>query len=367
MSNPTVEECIKAIEHFAPVSLQESFDNSGLQTGDPKMEVNGALLTIDVTSSIVEEAIKKGCNLIVSHHPILLTGIKQITPCNETGNIILNAIKNNIAIYSAHTNIDNVKQGVSGILADKLGVINQKVLHPKGNSLVKLAVFVPHDNAEKLRAALFEAGAGHIGNYDNCSYNSEGTGTFKGNENSNPYKGEKERIHFEPELKIEVILQKYKIKEVVNALIAAHPYEEPAYDIIALENSWNEKGLGITGELENEIEWNQFLSRIKEITKTGVIKHTNPIKEKIKKVAICGGSGSSFLSSAIAKSADIYISGDFKYHQFFEAENRIMIADIGHYESEQFTKELFFEILTKKFPNFAVRLSEINSNPIKYF
>lgn len=353
------------IESVAPAELQESYDNSGVQLGNPDDQVNGALICIDVTEQVIDEAIELGVNLIISHHPLIFAGIKKIGD-DATGHIIRKAIKHDIAIYSAHTNIDSITGGVSSRLADKLGLKEQKILQPRKDKLCKLVTFVPHAQAEEVRQALFDAGAGHIGNYDSCSYNITGQGSFRGGDHSKPYVGEKGVLHFEPETRIETIFPNYLEGRVINALLEAHPYEEVAYDIYPLKNSWDRVGFGVVGVLPEAMLTEEFLLYLKEVCKAGVIRHTAITTKEIRKVALCGGSGSFLLKDAIRAGADIFISGDFKYHQFFEAENKIIIADIGHYESEQFTKEVFCEILTKKFHNFALHLSQVNSNPIKY-
>ncbi len=367
MQNIKVKEIGEIIEGFAPLDLQEEYDNCGLQVGDPDMDITGILITIDVTSEIIKEAEENSCNLIISHHPVTLSGIKKITPDNLPGGLILDAIKKNIAIYSAHTNIDSIKSGVSGVLAEKLGLINTRILDQRKNLIVKLVTFVPVDNADKVRNALFEAGAGHIGNYDSCSYNLSGFGTFRGNENSNPFVGQPGKIHKEEELRIETIFPVNIQNRVVKSLIEAHPYEEPAFDIYPLNNKSDFYGYGIIGELLEPVHPTEFIKKLKHTTHSGCIRHTEILNTSIQKVAICGGSGSFLIKKAILSGADIFISGDIKYHQFFDAPKTMIICDIGHYESEQFTKELFFKILTKKIPNFAIRLSKINTNPIKYF
>ena len=362
----TVKDICSIIEAFAPLPLQESYDNSGLLVGDAAMQVSAVLLCIDITEEVIEEAIQKNCNLVISHHPLIFGGIKRLTGSNYIQRCIIKAIKNNIALYAAHTNIDNVINGVNGKIAEKLGLKNLRILQPKSNSLLKLVTFVPDKFAEKVRMALFESGAGHIGNYDSCSYNMDGFGTFRANENANPIVGGKNTIHQEKEIRIEVILPHYLKYTVLNTLLSVHPYEEPAYDIIPLHNDWKEVGAGIIGELEQEEDEEQFLYRLKEVFKLSAIRYTDLLGQKIKRVAVCGGAGSSFLPDAISQKADIYISGDFKYHDFFNAESKILIADIGHYESEQFTKDIFYEIITKKLPNFAIQISEVKTNPINY-
>lgn len=363
----TIRDIVSIIEDFAPLALQEGFDNCGVQVGDVNNEAKGVLLTLDVTIEVIEEAVAKKCNLIISHHPITLSGIKNLTGSSLSEKIFIKAIQENLVIYTAHTNIDKVKNGVSGILANKIGLINQQILAPDSNQLIKLVTFVPHNQAEEVRQAIFNAGAGHIGNYDSCSYNLKGEGTFRGDESTHPFSGEVGKLHTEPELRIETIAPSFLKNRIIKALIEAHPYEEPAYDIYPLNNEWSEVGLGMVGDLQEEMDITDFLAHLKKTTSTECIRHTQQVGDTIKRVAVCGGSGSSLLGKALAEKADVFVTGDYKYHQFFDGIGKIMIADIGHYESEQFIKGLFLEILTKKIPNFAFHLSEINSNPIKYF
>ncbi len=362
----TVKSICELIEEVAPLALQESYDNAGLLVGDSQMEVTSVLVCIDITEAVVEEAIQKKCNLIISHHPLIFSGLKKLTGKNEVQRCVIKAIKNDIAIYAAHTNLDNVLVGVNGKMAEKIGLKNLKILQPKEGILVKLVTFVPRIHSYTLRQALFDAGAGEIGNYDSCSFNVDGLGTFKANVGAEPFVGNINELHSEPEIRIEVILPEYLQSKVINELIKNHPYEEPAFDIIPLKNRWNQVGAGIIGELPKPEDEMSFLNRLKVIFNNATIRYTALLHKDIKRVALCGGSGSSFLSDAISANADIYISGDFKYHEFFNTQNRILIADIGHFESEQFTKDIFYEIITKKMPTFAVQISEINTNPINY-
>src|SRR5690554_2494159 len=361
-----VKDIIQVIEQLAPLPLQEEYDNSGLQVGDPNREVTGALLAIDVTENVMEEAISLGCNLVISHHPLAFRPFRSLTGKNYVERCMMKAIKHDIAVYAAHTNLDNAWDGVNFKLAEMLELQNVKILEPRKQALLKFVTTAPVQHAESVRQALFDAGAGHIGNYDSCSYNITGKGSFRGGDHSKPYVGEKGVLHFEPETRIETIFPNYLEGRVINALLEAHPYEEVAYDIYPLKNSWDRVGFGVVGVLPEAMLTEEFLLYLKEVCKAGVIRHTAITTKEIRKVALCGGSGSFLLKDAIRVGADIFISGDFKYHQFFEAENKIIIADIGHYESEQFTKEVFCEILTKKFHNFALHLSQVNSNPIKY-
>jgi dinuclear metal center YbgI/SA1388 family protein len=361
-----IKEITHHLESIAPLSFQEGYDNSGLIVGDKEAEVTGILVCLDSTEIIVEEAIEKGCNLIVAHHPIVFGGLKKLTGKNYVERTVINAIKNDIAIYAIHTNLDNVIAGVNGKIAEKLGLKNTKVLSPKNQLLKKLVTYVPIEAKSKVQDALFNAGAGHIGNYSECSYSSNGEGSYLANDKANPYKGDKTKRHFEPEVKVEVVYSIDKEPRLVASLIKAHPYEEVAYDLINLTNVSDQIGAGIIGDLEEPIDSLLFLKDLKVKMNTNCVRHTQLTTNEVKKVAICGGAGSFLLRDAIAQQADIFITGDFKYHEFFDADNQIIIADIGHFESEQFTIELLVSILKEKFTTFAVRLTEKETNPIHY-
>ncbi len=361
-----IKDVIRCIEDFAPLPLQESYDNSGVQCGNVNEKATGALLCLDVTEKVINEAIKKKCNLIIAHHPLIFSPLKKITGANYIEKILITAIKKNICIYACHTNADNVRMGVNNKIAEKLSLLNCRVLQPKKGLLKKLVTFCPTEHAEKIRAALFKAGCGQIGNYDSCSFNVAGSGTFKGNENSNPVVGEKNKFTIEKETRIETIFESYKESKVLKALFKAHPYEEIPYDIYSLDNKHPQIGSGLIGELPKAEKEKDFLLNLKAVFKGGCIRHTALLDKKVKRVALCGGSGSFLLQDAIRAGADIFITGDFKYHQFFDAENKLIIADIGHYESEQFTPEIFYAIIHKKLPKFAAYLSNHNTNPINY-
>lgn len=361
-----LKELTSYIESVVPLAYQEDYDNAGLIVGNTEMQLSGALLTVDVTEEIIDEAIRKNLNLIIAHHPIIFSGLKKITSKNYVERIIVKAIKNDIAIYAAHTNLDSIWGGVSNKIADKLELKNQKILEPLSNYLMKLVYFVPVEQAENTKNAVFAVGAGQIGEYDHVSFNSEGKGMFRASENANPYVGEKGKIHIEPEVKVEIIFPKHIKNKVVRELIKVHPYEEVAYDLYPLANSFDRAGFGVVGDLTKEMDELNFLKKLKGIFSAQCVRYTKPLNKPIKRVAVCGGSGSFLLKKAILANADIFVSGDFKYHQFFDADGQIVIADIGHFETEQITKELFYELLIKKFPKFAVRLTEINSNPINY-
>ncbi len=362
-----LKEITDHLESYAPLAYQESYDNAGLICGNKEMEITSALICLDSTEAVIDEAIANGCNLVIAHHPIVFSGLKKFNGNTYVERVIIKAIQNNIAIYAAHTNLDNVHNGVSGKVAEKLGLTNTRVLAPSRDSkLKKLLTYCPEDKAEQVRTALFEAGAGHIGNYDECSFSSIGTGTFRAGDGTSPYVGEQGKQHQEKEMKIEVVYPAHIESKLIQALITAHPYEEVAYDLLPITNTNSLVGAGMIGELVNETSEMDFLKSLKKTMKAEGIRYTALRDKKIKKVAICGGAGSFLLNDAIKSGADILVTADFKYHQFFDAENRIIIADIGHYESEQYTNELFYEILRKKFNTFALLISKINTNPIKY-
>ncbi len=360
-----VKDVINYLDSIAPTNLQEKYDNSGLIIGDKDDKVSGVLVCLDCLESVIDEALKLKCNLIVAHHPIIFSGLKKINGSNYIERTIIKAIKNNIHIYAIHTNLDNVLNGVNGRIADKLGITNRKILAPKQDILIKLAVFIPLDAVDKVRDAMFEAGAGHIGNYSHCSFNINGKGSYKGGSGSNPVLGKKGELCFEDELKIEVVLPEYKLDKVISAMQKVHPYEEVAFDLYSLKNRF-EVGSGMIGEIKEAMDSLEFLKFLKQVMKSECVRYTSLVNKKIKKVALCGGSGSFLLNNAIQQKADIFISADFKYHQFFDADNQLIIADIGHFESEQYTIDLIAGELKENFSNFAIRLTDIKTNPINY-
>lgn len=363
-----VKDIIQAIEAYAPPVYQESYDNSGLQIGNVNDEVKAVLISLDITEAVMDEALQRGANMIVVHHPLLFSGLKQISGRNYIERIVHKAIKNDLNIYACHTNLDNVHNGVNDKIAEKLGLQNTRILSPLGDSLYKLYTYAPANVADKVREALFAAGAGNIGKYAECSFNMLGTGTFKPGAETNPAIGNaggaREQVE---ETKIEVLVDKASQSRVINALFAAHPYEEVAYELVAIRNQNQELGAGMIGELTEAIDEQELLNIIKNNLKAPVVRHTALRGKKIKKIAVCGGSGSFLLKDAIRAGADIFITADFKYHQFFDADGKIVIADIGHYESEQYTGEIFKDIINKKFPNFATLLSNLSTNPVNYY
>jgi len=361
-----LSELCKYLDTAVPLSFQEGYDNSGLQVGFPETEIASALLTIDITEEVIEEAVRNGCNIVISHHPLIFNGIKRITGHSYTERILARAIKEDIAIYSAHTNLDAADFGVSRKMALKLSLKNVKVLVPLKNLLLKLVTFIPESHLEKVRSALFEAGAGVIGNYDHCGFTVAGQGSFSAGENANPYVGEIGKIHFEDEIRLEMALFSHLKRDVIKALIDAHPYEEVAFDLYHLDNENVEVGLGCYGEFDQPLPEAEFLKLVSAVFDAGGLRYSGLTGCPVKKVALCGGSGASLLNNAIGAGADAFVTADIKYHGFFDADKKILLVDIGHFESEKFTTEILYDLIIKKFPKFAVRFSKTNTNPINY-
>ena len=361
-----VNDVISTLEELAPTTYAEEFDNVGLLVGDKTAEVSGILVTLDTLEETVDEAIEQNCNLIVSFHPIIFKGLKKITGKSYVERVVLKAIKNDIAIYAIHTALDNSFEGVNHQICEEIGLVNRQVLVPQANTIKKLVAHVPQTHIDQVRTALFNAGAGNIGNYDDCSFNIQGQGTFKANNNANPTIGEIGKLHIEDEIQLHLTYSKHVESKILKALFTSHPYEEVAYEITTLENKNQQIGIGMLGELPEAQDAEEFLAELKKIFQLKVIRHSKLLDRKIKKVAVLGGSGAFAIGNAKSLKADMYITADLKYHDFYQAENQIVLADIGHYESEQYTKNLLHSYLTKKFRNFAVVLSQKSTNPIQY-
>jgi dinuclear metal center YbgI/SA1388 family protein len=361
-----IKEILSILEEMAPLAYAEDFDNVGLLVGDSNNETKGVLVCHDALENVIDEAILKKCNLVVCFHPILFSGLKKITGKNYVEKAIIKAIKNDIAIYAIHTALDNHQNGVNKIFCDALGLINTKVLIPKQNFIQKLVTYTIPENVEKLRNSLFEAGAGKIGNYEDCSFTSQGIGSYMGNENSNPEIGERFEFVEAKEIKIEVTFEKHLQGKILKALFTNHVYEEVAYEVYELQNTHQNIGLGMVGELKTPMNEKDFLLFVKDKMQCESIRHSKFVGKPIKKVAVLGGSGSFAIKNAIMAGVDVFLTSDLKYHQFYESENQFIIADIGHFESERYTKNYIVDYLTKKMPNFAIILSEENTNPVKY-
>jgi len=365
-STNKIKDVTSFLESIAPRAYQESYDNAGLITGDPAWIVEKVLVTLDCTEDVVQEAITSGCNLIIAHHPIVFKGLKKLTGSHYVERVVIQAIKHDIAIYAIHTNLDNVHAGVNRKICERIGLENLKILAPKSNTLSKLVTFIPEESAETVLAALYSAGAGQIGHYKNCSFTMAGTGSFTPDALATPHVGSAFKEERVAEMRAEVIFPSHLQEQILTALRSVHPYEEVAYYVTALANDNQEVGAGMVGDLKVPVEPLAFLQGLKGSMNVQVIRHTRLLQNKIKKVAVCGGSGSFLLSRAIQAGAQAFVSADFKYHEFFDADRQILIADIGHYESEAFTKDLLVDVLMKKFPTFAIIFSRIVTNPISY-
>ncbi|MDP5082141.1 MAG: Nif3-like dinuclear metal center hexameric protein [Winogradskyella sp.] len=361
-----VQDVINHLQDLAPLAYAEDFDNAGLLVGDKNQSVSAVLVSLDTLESVVDEAIAKKCNLIVSFHPIIFNGLKKLTGKTYVERVVIKAIKNNIAIFAIHTALDNAFVGVNSIICDQLGLKNKKILIPKSGTIKKLQTYVPKAKAEELRKALFNSGAGSIGNYESCSFNIDGEGTYMGNEDSNPVLGKKGELHTETETSISVTFKSHLESKVLKTLFETHPYEEVAYEIITLENTNQHIGMGMIGDLESPMTMLDCLNFVKHKMNTECIRHSKVVNKTIKTIAVLGGSGSFAINTAISANADLFVTADLKYHDFFKAENDIILADIGHYESEQFTKRFLVDYLSKKMTNFAVILSNTNTNPVNY-
>lgn len=361
-----IKDITDVLEAVAPLRYQESYDNAGLQTGDAHAEVTGVLVTLDCTEAVIDEALQKGCNLVVAHHPVIFKGLKQLTGRNYVERTIIKAIQQNIAIYACHTNLDNVLHGVNTKIADKLALQQQRILVNKPQTLMQLVTFVPVESTDEVLKALHQSGAGNIGEYSGCSFSVTGTGRFTPSEQANPTIGGANKPEQVLENRLELIFPAYLQGKILAALEKAHPYEEVAHYIYSLENQNQEAGIGMVGDLPTELTEEEFLAYLKEKMQLKGLRYTSIGSKKVRRVVVCGGAGSFLIKDAIRQGADALVTGDVKYHEFFDAEERLMIADIGHYESEVFTKEIFYDLISKNFPNFAVLISEVNTNPVRY-
>jgi len=362
----TVKEVTNILEDLAPLAYAEDFDNVGLLVGDYDTKVSGILVTLDTLENVIDEAISKKCNLIVSFHPIIFGGLKKLVGSTYVERVVIKALRNNIAIYSMHTALDNAPEGVNAKICEILGIKKPSILIPQKGILKKLSTYVPTADTEKLKKSLFSVGAGNLGNYSNCSFSTEGVGSYKAGAGANPTKGEIGKTHHEKETRISVVFSKADQSKVLRTLLKNHPYEEVAYEIFTMDNTDPNIGMGMIGELEAPMQDIDFLQHIKQKMKASIVRHSRLLHKKVNKVAVLGGSGAFAIEAAKAAGADVYITADIKYHEFYKAEDKMIIADIGHFETEQFTKNLLVDFLTKKIPNFAVRLSESKTNPIKY-
>ena len=363
----SIQQLTDFLATLAPPAYQEGYDNAGLIVGHPATEITGALLSLDCTEEVVEEAVRRGCNVVVAHHPIVFKGLKRLNGKNYVERTVIAAIRANVALYAIHTNLDHVAHGVNAMIAERLGLANVRVLAPKRQLLMKLTFFVPIADTQVVLDAVFAAGAGQVGNYSECSFQSVGEGTFKPGNGTNPHLGQAGTLERVAEQRVEVLFPAHLEANIMRALRQAHPYEEVAHYLHLLENENQEVGAGAIGELPVPLPAAEFLGYLKEKMEVSVIKYTATTQPLIRRVAVCGGAGSFLLPQALGAGADAFVTADFKYHEFFDAENKVMICDIGHYESEVFTKQLLFNHISKKFDNFALYLSEVNTNPVSYY
>lgn len=364
---PRISDIASLLEAIAPPSLQEDYDNSGLLIGEPHTEVTGVLVSLDVTEAVVAEAVRKGCNLIVSHHPLIFRPLKRLTGRNQVERTAMAALRAGVGLYAIHTNLDNVAHGVNAMMADKLGLDDFETLRPAKATLSKVVTFVPHDDLDAVRQAMFAAGAGNLGDYDECGFVTRGEGTFRAQPGSNPHLGSVGQREGVEEARLEVIVERWNVGPVVAAMHDAHPYDVVAHDVLHLENAHPTAGSGGIGGYDVPLSWSAFVDRLKSAFGAPVVRHTAPPETPISTVALCGGTGSFLLPDAIRAGADVFLSSDFKYHEFFGTEGRITIADIGHAEAEGGISAWLVDqlaVLKVGFPNFAVLLSEVRTNPI---
>ncbi len=361
-----IKDVTDYLEQLAPLHYAEDFDNVGLLTGDYNDPVNGILVTLDCLENVVDEAIEKNCNLIVAFHPIIFKGLKHLRASDYVRKTVVKAIKNDIAIYAVHTAIDVANGGVSYLMASELGLKNITTLTPKKGLIKKLITYVPNDHIHDVKKALFNAGAGSLGNYDECSFSTSGTGTFKGNEKSEPVIGESGTRSTVNEQQLSITYLPHLESKILKALFTSHPYEQVAYEVSTLENTYQNIGMGAIGTLENTLNVDDFLKLLKAVYGSGAVRYSLSRKRNIKTVAVLGGSGAFAIQNAIRAGADAYVTADLKYHDFFQGEN-ILLCDVGHYESEQFTKNLLQEYLSKKFSSFAILCADARTNPVNYY
>lgn len=363
----TISEVLSILNKWAPLANAEDFDNVGLLVGDQKQKVTHIMVAHDALEAVVLEAAAKSCNLIICFHPIIFSGLKQLTGKTYVERAVIQAIKHDIAIYAIHTALDNVPHGVNAGMARALGLSDCKVLIPKKEHLFKLTTYVPHVDVSRVCDAVFKAGAGQLGNYSECHFQTDGLGTFKAGENAQPALGTIGSRHEEAEKQLHFVLEKHRATAIISALKQEHPYEEVAYEMTSLVNTHPTLGMGRIGKLEKPMSPMDFLAHTKKAFSAGGIRHSKIGDRPIEKVAVLGGSGAFAIAAAKGAGADALVTADLKYHDYYQAEDRILLTDIGHYESERFTKNIIADYLTEKIRNFAIILSEENTNPINYF
>ncbi len=366
-----VNDVIKYLEGWAPKETAWQKDNTGLQIGATESKIKNIFLCLELTEIALSEAVEKNCNFIITHHPFIFQPLKKIDITNDKNSkLIEKIIKNDITLYSFHTNLDFTKNGVSFALAKKLDLKNISFLENQESNQFKLVVFVPGNNLNEVLDAIFNSGGGKIGEYEKCSFQVPGKGTFEGSENSNPAIGKAQNFEKVDEIRLEILIDSWNLKKVISAMIEAHPYEEPAFDVYPLQNKNVNFGFGAIGNLENSLSENDFLNFVKEKLNLINLRFVKGKSGSIKKVAVCGGSGSDLLKQAILQKADAFITADVKYHTFHDAEDEILLIDAGHYETEI----LVFDEVKTKLEKLILKYnsdSEIfvfsqSTNPVRY-
>lgn len=370
-----VKNIESTLSQLAPAMLKMDYDNVGLQVGDSSSKVKKILVSLNITSEVAEEAVKKKCDLIVSHHPLIFRPLKNIRAGEGNSDIIIKLVRNNISYIACHTNFDSVKQGVSFLLAEKIGLKNPKVLvtskEIRKSSYIenyKLTVYVPKTHLFLLKKALAEAGAATIGEYDFCYFEQEGTGSFRPGIKATPHIGEKEKLSEITEIKLETIVPVRTVSSVIKALLQTHPYEEPAYDLYKLENDFQNYGLGAIGDLEKEVSMNEFLKIVTNKLKIDNVRFSRPENSKrIKRVAVMGGSGGDMWRKALSQGADAYLTAECDHHTFLDAKGKLFIVEATHQATEQFAVQGLTNYIKSKYANLEVVTSQEDCDPILYY
>lgn len=366
----TIKEFQKSFESILPPAIAWKNDNVGLQVGNGNDKITGVVVALDATMEIALEAKKNKANLVVTHHPLLFYPLKNVTSDSRIGELVLWFAQHNINLYAAHTNLDSVKWGVNFALATALGLKNVTILSPMKESLTKIVVFVPHDYVEKVAEAMHAAGAGTFTKYDQCSFRTEGTGTFRGMNDAKPFLGKVGMLEKAKEIRLEMLCEHWKINSVLSAMVKAHPYEEVAYDIYPLINENTEYGLGAIGNLPKKMNEKEFLGLVQKTLGTPMLRFS-PSSRTVQRIAVCGGSGSEFIANALHQHADAMITADLRYHTFQAYEHQLLLIDAGHYETERFVlpvlAEKIKEILKQQTTSIKVFITKHSTNPVKYY
>ena len=364
----TVGDLCGWLEQRAPLRFQEDYDNSGLLVGQRSWTVTGVLCCLDADEAVVHEAVARGCNVVLSHHPIVFKGLKRLTGATAVERTVALALKHNVALYAGHTNWDSIQGGVSFSLAQRLGLVAPRIMMPRGGELLNLVVYVPAEHASPVAEAAFGAGAGRIGAYDECHFSGSGTGTFRPLDGAQPFVGQIGVREVADEHRLEFVLPKHRKSAVQQAVWAAHPYEEVAHSWISLDNSWSEVGYGAVGNLPEPIRLGDFLAVCAaQLGAESVRYSTSSLDRIVQRIAVCGGSGAEFAGAAAAAGADAYVTGDLKYHGFQDPPGGLVLVDVGHGESERPFIDDWAELIRSEFVTFAVLISETDNRPVRTY